>query len=104
MLGEFKKFMASCPCSVFLSVHNRDDMYSYEFVYLSRRAVYSGQFVCVCVALAVYERPPVRKSPIWSRHAAILYIRQHKHLKVRPPNLGKFFLTKTHPSYLFLFS
>ena len=75
MLGEFKKFMASCPCSVFLSVHNRDDMYSYEFVYLSRRAVYSGQFVCVCVALAVYERPPVRKSPIWSRHAAILYIR-----------------------------
>uniref|UniRef100_A0A8R7PER9 Uncharacterized protein n=1 Tax=Triticum urartu TaxID=4572 RepID=A0A8R7PER9_TRIUA len=23
----------------------------------------------------MYERPPVRKSPIWLRHAAILYIR-----------------------------
>ena len=75
MLGEFKKFMASCVCSVFLLVHNREDMYSYQFVYLARRVVYSGQFVCVCVALAVYERPPVRKSPIRFRHAAILYIR-----------------------------
>uniref|UniRef100_A0A8R7PEX1 Uncharacterized protein n=1 Tax=Triticum urartu TaxID=4572 RepID=A0A8R7PEX1_TRIUA len=75
MLGEFKKFMASCPCFVFLSVHNREDMYSYQFVYLARCTVYSSQFVCVCVALAMYERPPVRKSPIWLRHAAILYIR-----------------------------
>ncbi|XP_044395759.1 uncharacterized protein [Triticum aestivum] len=31
------------------------------------RAVYSGQFVCVCVAFTEYERPPMTKSPIWSR-------------------------------------
>ncbi|XP_045084436.1 uncharacterized protein [Aegilops tauschii subsp. strangulata] len=67
--------MASCPCCVFLSVHNREDIYYYWFVYLAGRAVYSGQFVCVCVAFTEYERPPMTKSPIWSRHAAILYFR-----------------------------
>nr|XP_040245005.1 uncharacterized protein LOC109757865 isoform X3 [Aegilops tauschii subsp. strangulata] len=59
--------MASCPCCVFLSVHNREDIYYYWFVYLAGRAVYSGQFVCVCVAFTEYERPPMTKSPIWSR-------------------------------------
>ena len=94
ILGEFKKSVSSRLWCVFLSVHSREDMYSYQFIFLAGRFVYLVS-LCVYMLPSWYTRDhPTRKSPIWLRHAPVLCFQLHKHLKVRTPNPGKFSLQK----------